>query len=93
VISDTTLSITGASKTLRLSGYRIPALLTVVSTATDVDPEYLIAEATSRALLAGAPSNELDTQQRIAKATYWRQVAADKLKEIRTPVAPGTRWV
>jgi hypothetical protein len=92
VISDTTLSITGASKTLRLSGYRIPALLTVASTATDVDPEYLIAEATSRALLAGAPSNELDTQQRIAKATYWRQIAQARIKEIKTPVASGTRW-
>jgi hypothetical protein len=93
VITDTTLAITGAGKTLRLTGYRVPALPALDTEAAEIDPEYIIAGATARALLAGAPSGELDTQNRIAKAGQWRQVAADKLREIRTPVAPGTRWV
>jgi hypothetical protein len=92
MITDTTLAITGAGKTLRISGYRIPAQLTVFSTGTDIDPEYIVAEATSRALLALAPSSELDTQNRIAKANYWKGIANAKLREIKTPVAQGTRW-
>lgn len=86
------LSVSGAT-TLRLRGYEMPSLMAADEDVADIDPAYVIAAATAKALASNLVTPELDTKARTTRLGYWQGVADRLKKERETAVMPGTRWL
>ncbi len=83
----------GDEKVIQLRGYRKPALLTTDAAVADIDPAYIKAAATIKALASGLVPNNVDTKLRIARMQYWGGVADRLRRQMRTSFAPGTRAI
>ncbi len=90
-ITQSALSLMGASTQLRLTGFQNPSLLSADSTTSEIDPAYLIAKVTGRLLVSHAKSSRLDIEDRSDKSKYWLEEAARLLPGISTPIMSGTR--
>ena len=79
---------------LRLTGYQIPTELSDDTTSyCDVDPDYVIAKATSTLLLAKGRNSQVDLDERLKRSDMWNDKAERIKREIRSHIQPDTRWV
>lgn len=88
-ISDNGLSLIGADKYLRLTGYQIPVRLDADATTSEVDPGWLINKVCGELLLNHAKSQYLDIHDRFKIGTTRLAIADRQLSSITTSL-PGT---
>lgn len=79
------LSSCGADAVLRLSGYSKPATLTDDTTASVIDPDFLVSMATARLLSAD--------KDKVSQVSFYLAQAEKRKANLRTPVNPNTRMV
>ncbi len=87
------LGVTGIGKQLRLTGYRIPALMTADTDTCEIDPDWVVARVTGRLLVSHAKSPRLDIKDKERLSRYWLGEAAALLPSITTQMLPNTRYV
>jgi len=92
-ITSTGLAVMGDNTQLRLTGYKIPALLTANSDVSEIDPGYLIPRVTGWLLLAHAKSSALDIHDRRNLSQYWLIEAERRLSGITTQLSSDTRSI
>ncbi len=85
------LSLIGHPTQIRLTGYQIPSLLSADSTASEVDPAWIIAKVTGRLLIAHAKSSRLDIKDKTELSKFWLGEAIRLFPKITTPIVSGTR--
>lgn len=78
---------------LRLHGYAIPTLLSADSTASELDPDYVIASAMARLLMSGAGGGQVDPEERFRQAQYWKAEAQRLKLQNRTRLQMNTRFI
>ncbi len=78
--------------TMRLSGYQIPAELSDDTTDCTIDPDYVVAKATSTLFAANAGGRDVDVDNNMKKFELWRDIAERRLLQSRTPLEMNTRW-
>lgn len=92
-LTSAALSITGYDTSLRLTGYQKPTLFSDDDTNTDVDPGYLTYQGTAELLASNMLGRSLDTKARQEKAQYYTAKAEARLRQIRTTIRQGTKWI
>ncbi len=92
-ITPTGLGVTGRPTQVRLTGYKLPALLTDDSTDSEIDPDYIIAQATGQLLIGNAKPTRLSVKDRKTQAEYWLGIAERKKTSIRTHILEDTVWI
>jgi hypothetical protein len=85
-------SVTGDNNLLRISGYKIPALMTADTSTSEVDPAWVLAEATWRALIGHAKSASIDLNDRKALADRWKLEADKRRAALRPGLPSDMRW-
>jgi hypothetical protein len=85
-------SVTGDNTLLRLTGYKIPSLLSSETTDSEIDPAWVIAEATWQGLIGHAKSSSVDINDRKGLADRWKAEANTRRASIRANILPDTRW-
>jgi len=79
-------------KLIRLVGYKLPALLTADSTTCEIDPDLVVARATSKALFSLARGRTTDPDDRDRRAAFFEGVAAQAERSLPI-LRPGTKMV
>lgn len=87
------LALIGTPTLVRLTGYELPALLTDDSTDSEIDPDYIISQATGQLLLNSVKPTRLSVKDRKTQAEYWLGIAERKKSGIRTHILPDTIWI
>jgi len=92
-VTSKALSVMGVNRQLRLTGYQIPARLDADATASEIDPAYIIAKATSILLVSHAKSSYLDIHNRAELSKYWLSEATRMETGLTTVIPGATRAV
>jgi hypothetical protein len=77
---------------VRLSGYRLPVLLSADSTVCETDPDLVVARATSRSLFSLARGRTTDPDDNDRRAAFFEGVAAQAERSLPA-IKPGTKMV
>jgi len=77
---------------VRLIGYNLPTLLSSDSTTCEIDPDLVVARATSKALFSLARGRTTDPDDHDRRAAYFEGVAAQAERSLPT-LRPGTKMV
>jgi hypothetical protein len=77
---------------VRLSGYRLPVLLSADATVCETDPDLVVARATSRALFSLARGRTTDPDDNDRRAAFFEGVAAQAERSLPA-IKPGTKMV
>ena len=77
---------------VRLIGYNLPSLLSSDSTTCEVDPDLVVARATSKALFSLARGRTTDPDDNDRRAAYFEGVAAQAERSLPA-LRPGTKMV
>jgi hypothetical protein len=77
---------------VRLSGYRLPVLLSADSTVCEIDPDLVVARATSRSLFSLARGRTTDPDDNDRRAAFFEGVAAQAERSLPA-IKPGTKMV
>lgn len=83
-------NVVGDNTIVRVSGYRLPTVLAADSDVTEIDPDYIIKEATGRLFMS--QSSKLDIQDRLRVSTQWLSLAAARKTGIGTQIMGNVRW-
>jgi len=79
-------------KLIRLVGYKLPALLSADSTTCEIDPDLVVARATSKSLFSLARGRTTDPDDRDRRAAFFEGVAAQAERSLPI-LRPGTKMV
>ena len=79
-------------KLIRLVGYKLPALLSADSTTCEIDPDLVVARATSKSLFSLARGRTTDPADRDRRAAFFEGVAAQAERSLPI-LRPGTKMV
>jgi hypothetical protein len=77
---------------VRLSGYRLPVLLSADATVCETDPDLVVARATSRSLFSLARGRTTDPDDNDRRAAFFEGVAAQAERSLPA-IKPGTKMV
>ena len=77
---------------VRLSGYRLPVLLSADATDCEIDPDLVVARATSRSLFSLARGRTTDPDDNDRRAAFFEGVAAQAERSLPA-IKPGTKMV
>jgi len=87
------LAEVGNARVLRLTSYQLPDLMTADTDTCDIDPEYVIMQATGMLMMTEGRMKENDQRAYIERAKYYLSMAAERKPSILTSYAAGTRWL
>ena len=87
------LSLVGSPTQIRLTGMQKPSLLTADTSASEVDPDWIISRVTGKLLLGHAKSRSIDINDRQSVAKFWLGDAERKKTGIRTGIPPNLRVI
>jgi len=91
-LDETAYSQIELGRQLRLSGYAVPDEFTGDSTDSTIDPDYIVAKATSTLLLVSGGGREIDPDDNMKKSEMWMGIAERRLLQSRTTYEMNTRW-
>ena len=77
---------------VRLIGYNLPSLLSSDSTACEIDPDLVVARATSKTLFSLARGRTTDPDDNDRRAAYFEGIAAQAERSLPA-IRPGTKMV
>lgn len=77
---------------VRLSGYRLPVLLSADATVCETDPDLVVARATSRSLFSLARGRTTDPDDNDRRAAFFEGIAAQAERSLPA-IKPGTKMV
>ena len=77
---------------IRLIGYKLPSLLTADSDTANMDPDLIVARATSRSLFSLARGRTTDPDDNDRRAAFFEGVAAQAERSLPA-LRPGTKMV
>ena len=92
-ITSTALGVMGSPKLLKITGRKLPALLTDDTTDTELDPDFIINMAKGLIMTGHSKSRTLDIQNREDKGEKFIALAMARLNSISTNVASNSRSV
>ena len=92
-LTNSGLSVVGNPTQLRLTGLQLPSLLSADGTASEIDPEWIIAYVTGQLLSNHSKSSRLDIDDRLKKSDRWLGRAEVRMSSIRTGTPADTRWI
>ena len=79
-------------KLIRISGYKLPSLMSTDASVSEIDPDLVVARATSRALFALARGRTTDPDDNDRRAAFFEGVAAQAERSLPA-IKPGTKMV